>query len=51
VIGSKISADVPAGADGAVVAADGYRADVPELGASFSVQGQRAVHGAFRFAD
>ncbi len=51
VIGSRIDAQVPAGADGAVVAADGYRADVPELGASFSVSGQRAVHGAFRFAD
>ena len=51
VIGSRIAADVPAAADGAVVAAEGYRADVPELGASFSVAGQRAVHGAFRFAD
>jgi hypothetical protein len=51
VIGSRIAASVPAGTDGAVVAADGYQANVPELGASFSVSGQRAVHGSFRFAD
>jgi hypothetical protein len=51
VIGSRIDATVPAAANGAVVAAGGYRADVPELGASFSVSGQRAVHGAFHFAD
>lgn len=49
-IGTKVSAEVPAGADGTVVAADGYRAEVPELGASFSVAGQRAVHGSFHFA-
>lgn len=50
VIGTKVSAEVPAGADGAVVAAQGYRADVPEMGTSFSVAGQRAVHGSFHFA-
>lgn len=50
VIGSRIAAEVPAADDGATVAASGYRAEVPELGASFSVSGQRAVHGAFRFA-
>ncbi len=50
VIGTRVSAEVPAAAAGTTVAASGYRAEVPELGASFSVSGQRAVHGAFHFA-
>jgi hypothetical protein len=49
VIGTKIEADVPPGADGAAVAATSYRADAPELGVALSVSGQRAVHGAFHF--
>ena len=51
VIGSKITAEVPQAPDGTVVAAGSYHADVPELGTSFSISGQRAVHGAFHFAD
>ena len=50
VIGDRVTADVGAAADGTPIAADGYRAEVPELGVSLSVQGQRAVHGAFHFA-
>lgn len=51
VIGERVAADVAtATPDGTPVAADGYRANVPELGVSLSVQGQRAVHGAFHFA-
>jgi hypothetical protein len=49
-IGTRITADVPNGAEGVLVAATGYRADVPELGAAFEVSGQRAVHGVFHFA-
>ncbi len=49
VIGSRVTAEVPAAADGDVVSAQEYSADVPEFGMSFSVSGQRAVHGAFHF--
>lgn len=50
VIGERVAATVPAGAANTPVAAEGYRADVPELGVKLSVEGQRAVHGAFHFA-
>jgi hypothetical protein len=60
-IGSKVTADAAPsndehaaslglGATGTVGAAGDVRGDSDELGISFAVSGQRAVHGEFRFA-
>ena len=61
VIGSAVSADATAGkhehaaalglgASGTLGTAGDVRGDSDELGISFAVTGQRAVHGEFRFA-